>query len=95
MTAVTIIAVIFLLSTTILYFFKYFLFWLITKVISADKGCNFKKRLLYVNSLKRKSTDYSTPIELFYAFFGREILDKLNISLIEPNSVILSPELLK
>ncbi len=49
----------------------------------------------HVNSLKRKSTDYSTPIELFYAFFGHEILEKLHISLIEPNSVILSPELLK
>ena len=56
---------------------------------------DFNKITSHVNSLKRKSTDYSTPIELFYAFFGREILDKLNISLIEPNSVILSPELLK
>ena len=56
---------------------------------------DFNKITSHVNSLKRKSTDYSTPIELFYAFFGREILDKLNISLIEPNSVILSAELLK
>lgn len=56
---------------------------------------DFNKISSHVNSLKRKSTDYSTPIELFYAFFGREILDKLNISLIEPNSVILSHELLK
>ena len=56
---------------------------------------DFNKITSHVNSLKRKSTDYSTPIELFYAFFGREILDKLQISLIEPNSVILSPELLK
>lgn len=56
---------------------------------------DFNKITSHVNSLKRKSTDYSTPLELFYAFFGHEILDKLNISLIEPNSVILSPELLK
>ena len=49
----------------------------------------------HVNSLKRKSTDFSTPIEKFYAFFGREILDKLGISLIEPNNVILNKNLLK
>ena len=49
----------------------------------------------HVNSYKRKSTDYSTPIELFRAYFGPEILDKLNISLIEPNSVTLTSELLK
>lgn len=49
----------------------------------------------HVNSLKRKSTDFSTPIEKFYAFFGKDILDKLNIKLINPNDVILSRELLK
>ena len=49
----------------------------------------------HVNSLKRKSTDYSTPIEKFYAFFGKEILDKLGISLIEPNNVILKNKLIK
>lgn len=31
----------------------------------------------HINSLKRKSTDFSTPIEKFYALFGREILDNL------------------
>ena len=49
----------------------------------------------HVNSLKRKSTDFSTPIEKFYAFFGKDILDKLNINFIEPNDVILSRELIK
>ena len=49
----------------------------------------------HVNSLKRKSTDFSTPIEKFYAFFGKEILDKLGISLIEPNNVILKTKLIK
>lgn len=49
----------------------------------------------HVNSLKRKSTDFSTPIEKFYAFFGKEILDKLGISLIEPNNVILKTQLIK
>ena len=49
----------------------------------------------HVNSYKRKSTDYSSPIELFRAYFGPEILDKLNISLVEPNSVTLTSELLK
>lgn len=49
----------------------------------------------HVNSLKRKSTEFSTPIELFYAHYGHEILNKLGISLIEPNSVMLSNELVK
>ena len=49
----------------------------------------------HVNSYKRKSTDYSTPLELFRAYFGPEILDKFNISLIEPNSVTLTPDLIK
>jgi len=49
----------------------------------------------HVNSYKRKSTDYSSPIELFRAYFGPEILERLNISLVEPNSVTLTPELLK
>ena len=49
----------------------------------------------HVNSYKRKSTDHSSPIELFRAYFGPEILDKLNISLVEPNSVTLTSELLK
>lgn len=56
---------------------------------------DFDKITSHVNSAKRKSTDYSTPIELFCAHFGKEILDKLNIFLINPNDVILSRELLK
>lgn len=40
-----------------------------------------------INSLKRKGIKFSTPTEKFYTLFGREILDKLNISLIEPNQV--------
>lgn len=55
---------------------------------------DFNRITSNVNSLKRKSTDFSTPIELFRAFFGNEILDKLNISLIDPNSVTLSKDLL-
>lgn len=55
----------------------------------------FNKITSHVNSIKRKSTDFSTPIELFRAHFGNEILSKLGISLINPNSVTLSPELLK
>ena len=71
--------------------------YILPKGTSFDKytQSDFDKITSNVNSLKRKSTDYSTPIELFYAFFGSEILNKLNISLIEPNSVILSQDLLK
>ena len=49
----------------------------------------------HINSLKIKSIDFSCPIEKFYAFFGTEILDKLNISLIPSNNVHLKPELIK
>ena len=49
----------------------------------------------HINSAKRKSTDFSTPFELFRAFFGPVILDRLGISLINANSVVLSTELLK
>lgn len=55
---------------------------------------DFNKITSHVNSLKRKSTDFSTPIEKFYAFFGKEILAKLNIKLINGNNVILSKELI-
>lgn len=56
---------------------------------------DFNKITSHVNSAKRKSIAYSTPIELFYAFYGKDILNKLGISLIDPNSVILSEDLLK
>lgn len=56
---------------------------------------NINRITSHVNSLKRKSTEFSTPIELFYAHYGHEILNKLGISLIEPNSVMLSNELVK
>ncbi len=49
----------------------------------------------HVNSYKRKSTDYSTPLDLFCAHFGKDILDKLSIHKIDANSVVLNPDLLK
>ena len=49
----------------------------------------------HINSYKIKSIDFSCAIEKFYAFFGKEILDKLNISLIPANDVLLKPELIK
>lgn len=48
-----------------------------------------------VNSAKRKSTDYSCPIEKFRTCFGSVILVKLNIKLIDAKEVLLKPELLK
>ena len=44
-----------------------------------------------VNSLKRKSTNFLSPIEKFCAIFGQDILNKLNIFLIEGNQVNLKP----
>ena len=49
----------------------------------------------HINSLKRKSTDFSTPIDKFYALFGQEILDKLGISKIDPNEVTLNNTVIK
>ena len=49
----------------------------------------------HINSLKRKSTDFSTPIDKFYALFGQEILDKLGISKIDPNEVTLNKTVIK
>lgn len=49
----------------------------------------------HVNSYKRKSTDFSTPIEKFCAFYENEILEKLNIKLIPANEVTLTKDLIK
>ena len=49
----------------------------------------------HINSLKRKSTDYSTPIELFRAFYGDDVLIPLKITPIPPNEVKLNPSLIK
>lgn len=54
----------------------------------------FVKVTSHVNSLIRQSISYSTPIEKFRVFYGNEILEKLGISLIPPNEVLLKPELL-
>lgn len=71
--------------------------YILTKGTSFEKLTqeDLNKITSNVNSYKRKSTDYSTPLELFRAYFGPEILDKLNISLIEPNLVTLTPDLIK
>ena len=49
----------------------------------------------HINSLKRKSTDFSTPIDKIYALFGHEILDKLGISKIDPNEITLNNPVIK
>lgn len=71
--------------------------YIIQKGISFDELTQEHLNIItsHVNSYKRKSTDYSTPLELFRAYFGPEILDKLNISLIEPNLVNLTKDLIK
>lgn len=55
---------------------------------------SFTKITCHVNSLIRESVNYSTPIEMFQVFYGNEILEKLGVSLISPNEVLLKPELL-
>ena len=49
----------------------------------------------HTNSYKRKSIGSSSPIELFYAMFGVDILDKLGVSIINPRDVHLKPTLIK
>lgn len=49
----------------------------------------------HINSYKRKSTDFSTPYDLFCAMYGKGILDALGISRIPENEVMLRPALLK
>ena len=71
--------------------------YILPKGTSFDSYAEETFRLItsHVNSYKRKSIDFSCPIEKFYAFFGKEILDLLNISLIPANEVQLTPELIK
>lgn len=71
--------------------------YILPKGTSFDSYTEETFRLItsHVNSYKRKSIDFSCPIEKFYAFFGKEILDLLNISLIPANEVQLTPELIK
>ena len=71
--------------------------YVLPKVVSFDNLTqkDFDLITSHVNSYKIKSIDFSCAIEKFYAFFGKEILDKLNISLIPANDVLLKPELIK
>lgn len=71
--------------------------YILPKGTSFDSYAEETFRLItsHINSYKRKSIDFSCPIEKFYAFFGKEILDLLNISLIPANEVQLTPELIK
>lgn len=71
--------------------------YILPKGISFDNLTQDDVNLItsHVNSYKRKSTDFSTPIEKFYAFYGKDILDKLNVSLIRPNEVTLTQKLIK
>jgi IS30 family transposase len=49
----------------------------------------------HINSYKRKGLGDKSPYELFVAVYGQEPADKLNLTLIEPDKIILKPKLLK
>ena len=49
----------------------------------------------HINSVPRKSLGGKTPYEAFEFFYGKEILDKLNIQKIDKDKVTLQPYLLK
>ena len=58
-------------------------------------GYDMIKLNWHINSLKRKSTDYSTPIELYHSFYGDDALRKLKITLIPRNEVKFNHALVK
>lgn len=66
------------------------------------KGRTFEKltqpdinlMLSHVNSMARKSLNDIPAVTLFETIYGKEILEKLGITLINPNSVCLLPELI-
>lgn len=70
---------------------------IIPKGTSMDHLTQDKINLMmsHINSYKRKSTDFSTPYDLFCATYGQGILDTLRISRIPENEVMLRPALLK
>lgn len=49
----------------------------------------------HVNSYKRKSTDYATPIDIFCAKYGPKVCDSLGLTKIPAELVNLTPNLLK
>ena len=48
-----------------------------------------------INSYKREKLNNHSPIHAMSSLFGKEILDQLNINIIKPDDIILSPKLLK
>ncbi len=53
------------------------------------------KCMNHVNSYTRKNLGDKTPYEVFSAFYGENLLKKMNIELIHPDEVTLHPSLLK
>lgn len=48
-----------------------------------------------INSYKREKLNNHSPTHALSSLFGQEILEKLNIKIIKPEDIILSPKLLK
>lgn len=48
----------------------------------------------HINSYSRPELGDKTPYEMFEFYYGREILNKLNITLVPPTEIILKPSLL-
>lgn len=49
----------------------------------------------HINSIARKSLNDMPAITLFQAIYGKEVLQQLNVSIIPPQEVMLTPDLLK
>lgn len=66
------------------------------------KGTSFNKLNIYdcnliashINSLCRESLNKKSPYQIFEALYGKDILDKLNITYIKPDDVNLSTNLI-
>ena len=70
---------------------------IIPKGRSMDSFCQQDIELMmdHINSYRRESLGWKSPYEAFEFFYGKNILDCLGLTRIDPDDVTLKPELLK
>lgn len=53
------------------------------------------KMMSHINSYKREKWNMRSPLEVFIGLYGQETADSLSLKMIDPDSILLKPELLK
>ena len=53
------------------------------------------KMMNHINSYKREKWNMRSPLEVFIGLYGRDTAKVLGLKLIDPDSILLKPELLK